>query len=314
VTNFAVVKNGAVVTLNVEARVPLVFAGILNRDGLSVKATAEVQLGTTDIEVALVLDNTGSMAEAGKLTELKRAAKGLIDRLQSASSLAITPNIKIAIVPFDIAVRVSATNPPPSWVKMLNIGQQEGDTTWDGCIIDRDQPYDVRGTLPSAMSETLYPGVYPSCWGLQRIMRLSKDFTALRTHVDGMSPNSYTNTTIGLAWGLNTLTKDAPMSGTAEAPRPNLKKHIVFLTDGENTVNRWTTTPSLIDGRTSLICDEIKKASITIHAVRLVEGNETLLKNCASDPSLYHSVTSATDLTPIFDKIAKQIVAMRLSR
>jgi hypothetical protein len=70
----------------------------------------------------------------------------------------------------------------------------------------------------------------------------------------------------------------------------------------------------LIDGRTSLICDEIKTAKITLHTIRLVSGNETLLKNCASDPTLYHSVTSATDLKPIFDKVANQIIALRLAR
>ena len=65
----------------------------------------------------------------------------------------------------------------------------------------------------------------------------------------------------------------------------------------------------LIDGRTLLICDEIKTAKITLHTIR-----ETLLKNCASDPTLYHSVTSATDLKPIFDKVANQIIALRLAR
>jgi von Willebrand factor type A domain len=274
-----------------------------------------VQLGTTDLEVALVVDNTGSMGEAGKLTELKRAAKGLIDRLQAAAATATIPNVKIAIVPFDTLVRVPVTYPPPSWLRLPYTGYGDDDeNVWRGCITDRDLPYDALNILPSALSATLYLGVYVSCSGLQRIMPLSKDYTALRTHIDGMQPNGYTNTTIGLAWGLNVLTSGAPMSGTAEAPRPNLKKHLVFLTDGENTRNRWTIIPWQIDLRTSLMCEEIKKANITVHTIRLIEGNETLLKNCASDPSLYHSVTSATDLKPIFDKVATYIIALRLAR
>ena len=316
VTSFTVVKSGAVLTVEVVARVPLAFAGILKLDGVDVRATAMVDLGTTNIEVALVLDNTGSMAEAGKMTELKRAAKGLIDRLQTASAAAVTPNIKIAIVPFDQHVRVTATVPPPGWVRLTTgggWGDDDDENAWKGLIIDRDQPYDVRGDLPSSLSATLYPS-YSADTSLRHIMPLSKDFAALRTHIDGMSANGYTNTTIGLAWGLNVLTPGAPMSGTAEAPRPNLKKHIVFLTDGENTRNRWTTDSVQIDARTSLICGEIKKTTITVHTIRLVEGNEPLLKNCASDPSLYHSVTSATNLTPIFDKIANHIIPMRLAR
>jgi Flp pilus assembly protein TadG len=311
VTSFTAVKSGAVLTVEVVARVPLVFARILNRDSVDVIATAVVDLGTTDIEVALVLDNTGSMAEAGKMTELKRAAKGLIDRLEKASAAAVTPNIKIAIVPFDEHVRVTATVPPPSWVR-LSTGSYY-DENWRGFITDRDQPYDVRGDLPSSLSATRYPTDSSDTY-LRRIMPLSKDFAALRTHIDAMTPNGATNTTIGLAWGLNVLTPGAPMSGTAEAPRPNLRKHLVFLTDGENTKNRWTTDRVQIDARTSLICDEIKKGAVTVHTIRLVEGNEALLRNCASDPSLYHSVTSATNLTPIFDKVADHIMPMRLSR
>jgi Flp pilus assembly protein TadG len=322
VTSFTVVRSGATLTVEVDARVPLAFAGILKQDGLTMKAKAEVQLGTTDIEVALVVDNTGSMAEAGKMTELKRAAKGLIDRLQSAATTATTTSVKIAIVPFDTQIRIGGTtplNPPPSWVRLLDTGgdddDDDDDEQWRGCIIDRDQPYDAQGTLPSGLSATKYPGTYDSCSGLQRIMTLRNDYATLRTHIDGMQPHGYTNTTIGLAWGLNVLTPGAPMSSTAEAPRPNLRKHIVFLTDGENTRNRWTTNQAQIDARTALLCNHIKTTTaITLHTIRLVEGNETLLKNCASDPLLYHSVTNATDLTPIFDKVAKQLIAMRIAR
>ena len=106
------------------------------------------------------------------------------------------------------------------------------------------------------------------------------------------------------------------MSGAAQQPRPDLKKHIVFLTDGENTLNRWWTMDdhAKIDARTALVCDEIKKAGIVLHTIRVMQGNQTLLRNCASDPSMYHSVTRSSDLAPIFNKIAGQLTALRLAR
>ena len=62
VTRFAAVRNGATLTVEVDARVPLAFSGILRQTALDVKVTADALLGTTDLEVALVLDNTLSMA------------------------------------------------------------------------------------------------------------------------------------------------------------------------------------------------------------------------------------------------------------
>jgi Flp pilus assembly protein TadG len=316
VTKVAVHRHGSLIAVEADVHVPLAFAGIIKGDGVKLKARSEVMLGMTDLEVALVLDNTGSMAEGGKMGALKRAAKGLVDKLEAAS--ATNPNISIAIVPFDTFVNVKVTNPYPDWLQQALLEKQDRDgdqdfIKWQGCITDRDQPYDVRGTLPStSLAGTLYPAI--DCKEeLKPILPLTRDFKELSKTLSSMTPNGYTNTTIGLAWGLNALTPGAPMSGKAEAPRPGLRKHIVFLTDGENTKNRWTQNRAQIDARTALVCDEIKKSGISLHTIRVVEGNEPLLKNCASDPSMYHSVTNASDLGPVFDRIATQLIAMRLS-
>ena len=49
-----------------------------------------------------------------------------------------------------------------------------------------------------------------------------------------MQPNGNTNVTIGLAWAWHALTPGAPLS-EASAPKPDLDKVIILLTDGENT-------------------------------------------------------------------------------
>jgi Flp pilus assembly protein TadG len=325
VTRFAVVRNGATLTIEVDARMPLAFAGILRQTALDVKVTADALLGTTDLEVALVLDNTLSMASDNKMTALKRAAKGLIDKLEAVKG----PSIRIAVVPFAAQVKVPAGSPRPHWVRFAPSSNSEpvlgvSPGHWTGCIADRDQPYDTRDPR-ATMQATEYPAAYCNdpkaedyCRGesLMPVMPLTRDFAALRTAIDAMNPAGCTNTTIGLAWGFSVLTIGAPMSGSAQQSRADLKKHIVFLTDGENTLNRWWTMDNRakIDARTALVCDEIKKAGIVLHTIRVMEGNQTLLRNCASDPSLYHSVTRSSDLEPIFNKIASQLTALRLAR
>ena len=45
----------------------------------------------------------------------------------------------------------------------------------------------------------------------------------------------------------------------------------------------------------------------------VIDGNESLLKSCASDPSMYLKASNATDLQTVFKKIADEISNIRLT-
>jgi len=122
------------------------------------------------------------------------------------------------------------------------------------------------------------------------MMPLSEDWTALNAKIDQMTPTGNTNVTIGLAWGFQLLSPVAPFNAPEPEPAPDLDKVIVLLTDGTNTQNRWTSSSSSIDSRTSKVCDNIKAANIRMYTVRVIDGNATLIKNCASKPSMYYDV------------------------
>ncbi|WP_246679030.1 MULTISPECIES: pilus assembly protein [unclassified Mesorhizobium] len=70
---------------------------------------------TNNLEVVLVLDNTGSMAGA-KIKALRDATKALLDSLEGAKS----PNRKVsaALVPFVTAVNINGDEFDPSWIDM----------------------------------------------------------------------------------------------------------------------------------------------------------------------------------------------------
>ncbi|WP_027062649.1 pilus assembly protein [Mesorhizobium loti] len=70
---------------------------------------------TNNLEVVMVLDNTGSMAGA-KIQALRDATKALLDNLDGAKS----PNRKItaALVPFVTAVNVNGDEFDPAWIDM----------------------------------------------------------------------------------------------------------------------------------------------------------------------------------------------------
>ena len=93
---------------------------------------------------------------------------------------------------------------------------------------------------------------------------------------------------------------------------------MILLTDGDNTKNRWDgngSSPSpAVDDRTTLACNNIKTAGVTIYTIRVMDGNAALLRNCATTPSMYYEVTAASQLSPIFKAIASEISQVRLTQ
>jgi len=150
----------------------------LNGD-MTVGARSEVMRSVTKLEVAMVLDTTGSMA-GSKMTNLKAASIDFIDQMAAAAARSTeTDPVKIGIVPFSSAVRLGSTTSEISTYKAANwmdaagnapaskeifwtSGSNYGATvnrftlfdnmgaTWAGCVESREAPYDVQDTAPSA--------------------------------------------------------------------------------------------------------------------------------------------------------------------
>jgi archaellin len=134
-----------------------------------------------------------------------------------------------------------------------------------------------------------------------------------------MSPNGNTNVTIGLVWAWHALTPNAPLTEAA-APATDLDKVLIILTDGDNTEswknsnNTKVTSQSSIDARTKLVCDNIKAANIKVYAIRVIDGNATLLSQCASSPTMYYDVQNASQLNNVFSSIAQNLANLRLAK
>ncbi len=313
----------------------------LGKDTVTFNVTSQVLWGMKKLELALALDNTGSMASNNKMTELKKAAKSLIDTFQAASSTA--GDIKISIIPFATDVNVGKTNVSANWIGWDEWDEENGNdvstttctnrygrrmkcttssswvpdnhNTWNGCVWDRDKPYDVQNTAPStSVTSTLFPAHQADNCPVQ-MMTLSSDWTAMRTKIDSMTPTGATNVTIGLQMAFQTLTNAAPFN--AAAPSTDLDKVIILLTDGDNTENRWDEgwgAAANIDARTRLACGNVKAANIKLYTVRVIDGNATLLKDCATKPDMYYDVDNATQLNAVFGAIAKNLANLRIAK
>jgi Mg-chelatase subunit ChlD len=127
-----------------------------------------------------------------------------------------------------------------------------------------------------------------------------------------MTPTGNTNVTIGLQLAWQTLTPAAPFSAQAETH--DLDKVIILLTDGQNTQNRWSDSTYSIDQRTQKVCDNLRLTKVKVYTVRVIAGNATLLKNCASKPDMFYDVDEADQLNVVFKSIAQNLANLRIAK
>jgi Flp pilus assembly protein TadG len=316
---YASIDGGFTLTIRGAADVDVAFVRIFGINQLHVTTLAQVNWGIKRLELALVLDNTGSMAEYGKINALKTATREMLSKLKSVSSNG--DDLRVSIVPFDTHVNIGAENRNKPWidwstyrndndlVRRVSLSS-EARAHWNGCIIDRDQPHDVRNTAPSRDPNTFYPAV--DC-GLASIQPLTSNWSDLDRKVGQMKSSGFTDLTIGLVWGWNMLTPDVPLS-TARPSVKDLNKVIVFLTDGKNTQNRWSSNQNEIDARTKTVCDNLRDSGIKVFTVRVIEGNASLLRGCATQPDMYYEVTQASGISAAFAQITDQLTKIHISR
>jgi len=73
------------------------IAPVIGKDTIDLSVSSQVRWGFKALELALALDNTGSMAAKNKMTELKAAVKLLFSILKKNSR--VPDDTKIAVIP-----------------------------------------------------------------------------------------------------------------------------------------------------------------------------------------------------------------------
>jgi Flp pilus assembly protein TadG len=361
------------VTIAASNQMPTTLLGVVGINSLAVSVTTKVVWGQLKLRVSLVLDNTGSMCDPDnqpcnndnntniKINALKTATTSLLTMLKGVAVNA--KDVMVAIVPFTTGVNVGTANKNASWLTYVpwdlagsgygsyqdnrgrsctkgtngcNWSATDSDhSTWNGCVMDRNQSYDVQNTLPSTGTvATLFPaapaGLYSqSSWSLTCPTKLigmtdvldSTGWSNLNSTVTNMTAGGATNQAIGLAWGWMLMTPGSPIVDPGALP-VNTQQVIILLSDGLNTQDRWTGTgsspDSSTDARMNLVCSNAKAAGITIYTVFVdlngTQGNSTVLQNCASDASKYFDLTTSGAIIDTFNQIGEQITNLRVAQ
>lgn len=153
VTNVTTVlsNNDQLLTITATATQPTTFMKIFGRDAVDLQAETEITRTNKGMELAMVLDTTGSMA-GSKLTALKNASHDLLDILFGDETTA--ENLWVGVVPFSQAVNVGTSH--TDWLDATHFASLDwGSTSWAGCVEARwANGNDVTDVVPN-------PGTLP---------------------------------------------------------------------------------------------------------------------------------------------------------
>lgn len=157
-------QDKKIVTITASAELPTTVMKVFGRESVEVDATTEITRSNKGLELALVLDTTGSM-QGTKLTALKDAAHDLVDILFGDDSTG--ENLWIGVVPFSQSVNIGSSR--TNWLNAAHFNSLIWNTpnNWSGCVEARwssnrdvtdDPPFDLAdpsAATPAAPYERL---------------------------------------------------------------------------------------------------------------------------------------------------------------
>lgn len=305
---YTIVRTKTTLTVQQSASLNTAFMALVGTPKLPITVVSVIDIRRSDVEIALILDTTGSM-KGTKLADLKSASKNLINTLITTKTG--LDSMRIALVPWSTGVNV--------WNKRKKAikNNKKGDhycagsrkTVSEASPITKKFPYSYGNDNIEHCSN-------------REIMPLTKNKKKLLAEVDKWKDNWWTASDVGLTWGWGTLSPQWnnywKTKNQAKAYNNEVKKYIVLMTDGVNTLSHIKG-----DVRSKALCKAIKEKNIHIYTIGFklneIKKNsdkkkaQQLLQECASTADMYINAASGAELDAAFKKIADEVGSFYIS-
>jgi Flp pilus assembly protein TadG len=333
-TNFQATPNklAGTVQATVDVEVPMMLAPAGKAvKKLNFKPSATTTYNQTKLEVALVLDITGSMNDPGpdgvrKIDSLKIAAKDFIDSIYATNT---RPGfVRVGLVPYASSVNAGS------------YANTVAGFSFDNCVIERNGSNAYTDAAPSFANRIgrgntgINPYYFCPVSTIVPLTDLKDDGprNGFKANIDALQPGGGTAGHIGAAWGWYLVSNawSGVWGANAGAPEsPSVRKIVLLLTDGQfnlayNNGGAALGYPDAFNpavpgssGYQALkLCNNMLQPStgVTIYTIGFATPPEAaaLLKSCSGEAN-YFDASDSNKLLTSFRNIASKLVSLRLS-
>jgi len=306
------------VEIDIQADVPMTITRIAGFDTVSLPVSSVAIFDQKDIEISLALDVTGSMCSpCSKIDDLKTAVGDLLDIMLPDAG---TPNkVRVGLAPYAAGVNAG------SFARAATDNR-----SGDGCTFERQGSQPEGDQAPSVGNYLkVTADVDSGSCASAKVVALSADKDLLRRTVNGYNTHTTTAGHLGAQWASYLVSPNwgGVFGGESVPAAYNDGKTIkaaVLMTDGENNTfngQRHAGDRARSDNLVREICSEMRTKNVMVFTVgftgpggALDNTAQTLLKDCAADPSHFFLAKNRDELRQAFASIANQLNNLRLSK
>ncbi|MEM7639775.1 MAG: pilus assembly protein TadG-related protein [Pseudomonadota bacterium] len=298
-------------TVKVESNcaVQTMFGENISPETVSVSSAATAKANVTKLDLALMLDVSGSMS-GQKLTDLKTAAK-------NAARTLITPatgdRVRVSFVSYATSVNAGAYG--NAALGRTDDDDSDGDGDDKVCVSERtgsaawnaDEP-EIGKWVGDEASECPDSSLLP----------LTNNLTEFETEIDSLTADGWTAGHLGIAWSWYLISADwDDIWPTASAPlsltEPHTVKAVILMTDGQfNTA--YESTMGNSNEQAKKMCDEMRDENVLVYAVAFQAPStaKATLEDCAGDSSRFFDAANGQQLLDAYAAIASQLSALTI--
>jgi len=307
------------------ATVPTTLMKVLGAGSMQISARAVVHRAVKGMEVALVLDNSGSMS-GGKMNDLKDSSELLVDILYGDNET--VEDLYMSVVPFSGRsnlkghTEVHPASPPSS--DYICLDMRAGDLSEDDTP-PASGPFGHFSTGPYTWASSSANHKNRVC-PVAEVTPLIQPKTAVKAAINAMVAKGCTRYDIGSVWGWRNISPTwrgvwtgSPSSLPLDYDEADMEKAIIVMTDGENTPDclEDIQTQEQTEAAFTRICDDMKANGIVVYTITFqLEDPDTndLFRDCASGAERYFKSPSGAALEAAFTTIANDLSTLRLSQ
>ncbi|WP_176249600.1 pilus assembly protein TadG-related protein [Sulfitobacter sp. HGT1] len=247
--------NYRTVSVNASKELDTPYLRKFGVDTMTVPAHSTAEERVANVEISMVLDVSGSMAQGTRMTDMKDAAGVFLDTVLRAGNEDL---ISVSLIPYSEQVnagplifdrmRMNAKHNYSHCVEFDNdeFNSAALDTTkWHDQAQHFQWNYDGRNNY---RNDTVCPRYTD-----ERIKPFSQDRTALKTQIDGLQPRAGTSIFLGMKWAAamldpsfrdinNSLVSAGAVDNQfygrpVDYDDPETLKTVILMTDGENAAS-----------------------------------------------------------------------------